>query len=1077
MGRGVALSLARAGLEVSQFDLDAAALKASAGQHEAIRGAKSIADCCAGSAAVAVTVSNEKAERAVFLGESGVFRNVDDDAVVLNLGTTSVQWARELHAAATTPFLDAPVSGGPEGAATASLTVMLGGSSENVDRAAFLLEAIAKKYERLGGPGAGAAAKLVNQQLVAANAHAAGEAFALAFALGCDLTKLSELLSQSWGHSTMFARVATTAIPFAESLAPLLEHKSAAPLRNFVKDVSLVREAAESAGVSATCLAPAAEVLRDCEARDLLDVDWAAVSALASEATSLTSLERKSPPPIQDDVAEGYRADIQERAARAGVVPVVDDDPTGTQTVNGVNVLSYPWREADVDAEVSSRGNCFFVLANTRALPEGEAAARALEIGRVLREKSPSLRCVASRSDSTLRGHYPAEVDALAEGLGWDQPLVVVAPFFFEGGRVTANDVHYVADLTTGALTPCAETEFAKDAAFGYEHSDLKDWVRAKDETGRTSVVATISLADLRRGGPDAVAAKLVAAATSSSSRRVVVANALDTNDASCLALGLLRAEERLFSRDQTSKGVSGIIMRCAASLVAARCAIRKKPLLTAADLFPPQEAPRHGLVVVGSYVGKTSRQLDALLSRAGDTVVRVELSAEQCAASDSVTREAEVSRVVDAVDAGFREGKVVVVHTSRQVVRRTQDQDQHASSLLVGDRINDAVCRVVSEVFEKKSAKNAFVVAKGGITSNDVAVKALGVRRAEVLGQVVPGVPAWRLGPETKLPGAPYVVFPGNVGTDDDLANVVDVVSDGSGIEKISKKKSSPPKPVAFGTERLVAKELLLEARRRGRAVGAFNLYNLEGAVAVRNAVDATGLPAIVQFHPASMAFGGTALIAACQDLAAGAPMLVALDHADDADVIRRAVDRGVDYVMADGSGRSYEDNVAWTAQIKEDVARGVAVEAELGRLAGEEDGLSVREKDAKMTDPDVVADFVRRTRIDALAVTIGNVHGPYKSASPELDWPRLERIRQQVPDDLPLVLHGASGLPLPLLHRAIAAGVCKFNVNTEVRHASKLAIRKAAAETNKDVLDIMKDSVAAMTPVVTAKLRAFAP
>jgi len=256
--------------------------------------------------------------------------------------------------------------------------------------------------------------------------------------------------------------------------------------------------------------------------------------------------------------------------------------------------------------------------------------------------------------------------------------------------------------------------------------------------------------------------------------------------------------------------------------------------------------------------------------------------------------------------------------------------------------------------------------------------------------------------------------------------------------------------------------------------------LYNLEGAVAVRRAVDYTGLPAIVQFHPASMAFGGTALIAACQDVAStavGAPMLVALDHADETEVIERAIHRGVDYVMADGSSRTYEDNVAWTARVVEHAKlHDVAVEAELGRLAGEEDGLAVDVKDAKMTDPNVVADFVRRTNVDALAVTIGNVHGPYAQEHPTLDWKRLDDIRRQVPDDLPLVLHGASGLPVATLHRAIRAGVCKFNVNTEVRAAARLAIQHASSQ-NKDLLDIMKDNVDAMTPVVTNKIRHFAP
>ena len=176
----------------------------------------------------------------------------------------------------------------------------------------------------------------------------------------------------------------------------------------------------------------------------------------------------------------------------------------------------------------------------------------------------------------------------------------------------------------------------------------------------------------------------------------------------------------------------------------------------------------------------------------------------------------------------------------------------------------------------------------------------------------------------------------------------------------------------------------------------------------------------------------------------------------------------------MADGSHLPYEENLAFTSALAELAhARGAAVEAELGRLAGSEDGLTVPEYAAKLTDPDQAADFVARTGVDTLAVCIGNVHGHYRG-TPQLDFARLERLRWTVP--IPLVLHGASGLPAPLVRRAIELGVCKLNVNTEVRDAYLFALSDGlAAGERPDLLELLQAVTAAMQAVVAAKLRLF--
>jgi tagatose 1,6-diphosphate aldolase GatY/KbaY len=269
---------------------------------------------------------------------------------------------------------------------------------------------------------------------------------------------------------------------------------------------------------------------------------------------------------------------------------------------------------------------------------------------------------------------------------------------------------------------------------------------------------------------------------------------------------------------------------------------------------------------------------------------------------------------------------------------------------------------------------------------------------------------------------------------------------------------------------------DLLEAARAGGYAIGGFNVYNLEGARAVVAAAEGERSPAMLQIHPGALAHGGAPLIALCMEAARGArvPFAVHLDHSDSSDAIRAALEAGVSSIMADGSHLPYEQNLAFAGAMAELAhARGAAVEAELGRLSGSEDGLTVPEYEARLTDPEQAADFVARAGLDTLAVCIGNVHGHYRG-EPALDFARLERLRWAVP--IPLVLHGASGLPAPMVRRAIELGVCKLNVNTEVRDAYLRALAAGlAGGARPDLLDLMRAAIEAMRAVVAAKLRLF--
>jgi tagatose 1,6-diphosphate aldolase GatY/KbaY len=268
----------------------------------------------------------------------------------------------------------------------------------------------------------------------------------------------------------------------------------------------------------------------------------------------------------------------------------------------------------------------------------------------------------------------------------------------------------------------------------------------------------------------------------------------------------------------------------------------------------------------------------------------------------------------------------------------------------------------------------------------------------------------------------------------------------------------------------------LLQAAVADGYALGAFNVYNLEGVRAVISAAEATRSPVMLQIHPSALQYGGSPLVALCLAAArvATVPVAVHLDHSASAGDICAALEAGVTSVMADGSHLPYLENVAFTRDM---VALAhthhAAVEAELGRLSGTEDGLSIPAYEAKLTDPTQAADFVHQTEIDALAVCIGNVHGHYRG-EPQLDFERLAAIHRAV--SVPLVLHGTSGLPDTMVQHAMRLGVCKFNVNTEVREAYIDTLRACLQGPKApDLLDLMRRAETAMQAVVTAKLHLF--
>ena len=470
--------------------------------------------------------------------------------------------------------------------------------------------------------------------------------------------------------------------------------------------------------------------------------------------STLDEIIAAAPPPL---LVPGARDTIRGEAVGSGRrIAVLDDDPTGSQAVHGVSVVTVTEPDT-VAAGLDQPGSTCFILTNSRSLSEADAADVSSRLGTTLHRLGRSWGApvgIVSRSDSTLRGHLMAEVQALSDaaraatGAGYDGVLLV--PAYLEAGRFTAGDVHWarVGDATV----PVGETEFARDATFGFTSSDLKDFVVERGRGGiRRDDVASLSLDDIRAGGPARVAAVL----DQVEDGRFVVVNAMADADLDVVALGLLDAEAagRRF------------LYRTGPSFVRALAGLDPRAQLTADDIWPDGGREGHGLVVVGSHVGLTSRQVEVAAGRGG--LVTVELPVDRVV--DPAARASTVASVATEAAAALVDSDVLLC-TSRSL-RRGQDADD---SLRIARTVSSAVTDVVTRL---RSDGLAWVVAKGGITSHDVAVHGLGIRRATVLGQLLPGtVSVFRA--DESAPGVrsvPFVVFAGNVGDDSTLADVVE--------------------------------------------------------------------------------------------------------------------------------------------------------------------------------------------------------------------------------------------------------------------------------------------------------------
>ncbi|MEH1962378.1 MAG: four-carbon acid sugar kinase family protein [Nostoc sp.] len=424
---------------------------------------------------------------------------------------------------------------------------------------------------------------------------------------------------------------------------------------------------------------------------------------------------------------------------------VLDDDPTGSQTVHSCLLLMH-WDVDTLRTGLQDDSPIFFILTNTRSLTPESAASVTREVCQnlkiALNAEGIDDFLIVSRSDSTLRGHYPIETDAIAQELGpFDAHFLV--PAFFEGGRITRDSVHYL--IIGGVPTPVHETEFARDSVFSYHHSYLPKYVEEKTQ-GRISAEAVerFLLADIRAGS---------------------LSRLLQLNGNQCAVVdGETQSDLNRFAVDILAAASQGkrFLFRSAASILTALAALPPQPIAPE-NMAQYVRQGKPGAVIVGSHVKKTTQQLEALLEVEGIVGIEVNVARLLDDANQSATLLTEIEESTRAVHAA---GKTPVVYTSRQElsfkdIKTRLDFGAKVSSLLM-----DIVRGFPSDI--------GFLISKGGITSNDVLSTGLALTSARLLGQILAGC-SMVLTPSDhpQFPNLPVVLFPGNVGDADALATI----------------------------------------------------------------------------------------------------------------------------------------------------------------------------------------------------------------------------------------------------------------------------------------------------------------
>ena len=423
---------------------------------------------------------------------------------------------------------------------------------------------------------------------------------------------------------------------------------------------------------------------------------------------------------------------------------VLDDDPTGSQTVHSCLLLTQ-WDVQTLKLGLSDSVPIFFILTNTRAMTPAQAATVTQEVCRNLKIALSELNItdflVVSRSDSTLRGHYPIETDVIAAELGgFDAHFLM--PAFFEGGRITRDSIHYL--VVDGVETPVHKTEFARDSVFAYSHSYLPDYVAEKTH-GQIPAdrVVQFLLDEVRSGSLDRL--------MQLERNRCCVVDGVQQSDFDRFATDILTA---------VSQGKK-FLFRSGASILTSLANLGSQPI-PATEMSKYVRDGKPGAIMIGSHVKKTTEQLTQLLKATG--IVGVEIDVSQLLGDNATIRAELLASILDRIGSIHAAGETPAIYTTRQEL--TFD------SIQIRLQFGAAVSALLMDIIRSLPSDLGFLISKGGITSNDTLSKGLALSVARSIGQILPGCSAIVTPPtHPQFPDLPVILFPGNVGDADALA------------------------------------------------------------------------------------------------------------------------------------------------------------------------------------------------------------------------------------------------------------------------------------------------------------------